>query len=225
MKLTQGEVNGSTKEMNRYLSKLRVTITGILVMLLFIVVFMATGYSWQTQAEKEQQQTSEKVKTVMNQFHCEDSQIHAAIMETFDPLLVAIIIGIESEYKPNAVSRAGCRGLMQLSPDKLEDWRDVTKNVRVGSAFLEEQLRRFGSIELAIAAYNAGPESVNKYQGIPPYQETIGYLKKTRDLSAVYYPDLFSKNNAKLAMARFPWRHHSDYTPLLSPDLKVPLPQ
>jgi hypothetical protein len=194
-------------------------------MLLFIVIFMATGYSWQTQAEKEQQLTMEKVKTVMGLFQCDDPQIHAAIMETFDPLLVAIIIGIESEYRPYAISKAGCRGLMQLSPDKLEDWRDVTKNIRVGSAFLQEQLRRFGSIELAIAAYNAGPESVNKYQGIPPYQETISYLKKTRDLSAAYYPDLFSKTNANLAMARFPWRHHSEYTRLLGPDLKVPSPQ
>lgn len=185
---------------------------------------MVPGYSWQTPAEEEQQLTVEKVTTVMNLFHCDDPQIHTAIMETFDPLLVAIIIGVESEYRPYVISRAGCRGLMQLSPDKLEDWRDVTKNIRVGAAFLQEQLLRFGSIELAIAAYNAGPESVKKYQGIPPYRETIGYLKKTRALSAIYYPDLFSKNNAKLAMIRFPWPHHSEYVQLFNPDRKVPMP-
>lgn len=176
-------------------------------MLLFIVIFMGTGYSWQTQAEKEQQLTPVRVKAIMSSFHCDDPQIYTAIMETFDPLLIAIIIGIESEYKPGAVSTAGCRGLMQLSPDKLEDWHDVTKNIRVGSAFLQEQLQCFGSIELAIAAYNAGPASVRKYQGIPPYRETICYLNKARNLSAAYYPDLFSKNKANLAMNRFPWRN------------------
>lgn len=207
MKLTHNEVNRSNNELNRYLSKLKVLFTGILVILLFIIIFMATGYSRQKQAEKEPQLTTVKVKAVMNLFHCDDPEIHTAIMDTFDPLLVAIIIGIESEYKPGAISPAGCRGLMQLSPDKLKDWRDVTKNILVGSAFLQEQLRRFGSVELAIAAYNAGPESVNKYRGIPPYRETICYLNKARDLSAIYYPDLFSKNNAQLAMARFPWDH------------------
>jgi hypothetical protein len=210
LKLTHDEVNRSVQEMNRYLSKLKVTITGILIMLLFSVVFMTTGYSWQTRAEKERQLITAKVQTVMERFHCDDPQIQAAIMETFDPLLVAIIIGIESGYRPDAISPAGCRGLMQLSPDKLDDWRDVTKNIHVGAAFLREQIRRFGSIEMAIAAYNAGPDSVNKYQGIPPYRETICYLKKTRDLSMVYYPDLFSKNKASLAMARFPWYKHLD---------------
>ena len=197
--------------------------TGILATLLFFLIFMASCYSWQTPGEKEQQFTRETVKIIMNRFSCNDPQIEAAIMETFDPLLVAIIIGIESEYRPGAVSRAGCRGLMQLSPDKLEDWRDVTKNIRVGSAFLQEQILRFGSIDLAIAAYNAGPESVKKHQGVPPYRETIGYLKKTRQLSAIYYPELFSKNYAKTASPRFDWPRHREYTQIFSPDWKTPL--
>jgi hypothetical protein len=210
LKLTHDEVNRSAKKMNQNILKLKGTITRILIVLLFIVIFMVTGYSRPTQAEKEQQLIPMRVKAIMSSFHCDDPQIHTAIMETFDPLLVAIIIGIESEYKPNAISPVGCRGLMQLSPDKLEDWRDVTKNIRVGSAFLHEQLRRFGSIELAIAAYNAGPATVKKYHGIPPYRETIRYLYKARKLSAVYYPDLFSRNKANLAMTHFPWHYCSE---------------
>jgi hypothetical protein len=221
----QAEVNRSTGEKNPYLSKYRVIFTGILGMLLFIAIFMATGYSWQSQTEKEWQFTEEKVKMIMSHYSCNDPQIRAAIMETFDPLLVAIIIGVESEYRTNSISRAGCRGLMQLSPDKLEDWRDVRQNIRVGASFLQDQIQRFGSMELAIAAYNAGPESVNKYQGIPPYRETIGYLKKTRELSAVYYPEMFSKKNIKLAMAKNSWPHQPEFAELFSPNQKAPLPQ
>lgn len=197
--------------------------TGILAIFLFFVFSMSTGYSWQTRAEKEHHLTLEKVSAVMDHFYCNDPQIQAAIMETFDPIFVAIIIGIESEYRANAISRAGCRGLMQLSPDKLEDWRDVKKNIRVGAAFLEEQIQRFGSIELAIAAYNAGPESVKKHRGVPPYRETIGYLKKTRRLSAVYYPELFSKNYAKPAMPQFNPPHHPEYAQIFNPNWRAPL--
>lgn len=221
--MTHGEVNRSIKEKNPNLSKLKVTMTGILIMLLFFA-FMTTGYSWQTQTEKEQHMTLEKVTTIMNHFSCNDPQIRTAIMDTFDPLLVAIIIGIESEYRPNAISRAGCRGLMQLSPDKLKDWRDVNKNIRVGASFLQEQILRFESLELGIAAYNAGPESVRKYRGVPPYRETIGYLKKVRRLSAVYYPELFTKKYAKTALTRISWPHHPEYAQIFSPARKVSLP-
>ncbi len=122
----------------------------------------------------------------MKRYHCEDQEIYEAIMNTFDPVLVAVVIAIESEFKVNAVSRAGCRGLMQLSPDKLDDWQNIHKNIQIGAAYLEAQLQRFGDLELAFAAYNAGPEAVAKYQGVPPYRETINYIKKAKQLIIAY---------------------------------------
>jgi soluble lytic murein transglycosylase-like protein len=125
-----------------------------------------------------------KVTQIMNIFRCADPEIHAAIMETFDPVLVAIVVGIESNYQVDAVSPAGCRGLMQLSPGKLQDWTDVRQNIAIGARYLQRQIERFGSVELAIAAYNAGPESVILHQGIPPYRETRAFIAKARILSS-----------------------------------------
>ncbi len=138
------------------------------------------------QATLEKKAIADTVTTIMNNYNCDNQEIREAILETFDPVLIAIVIGIESEYHVNAISRAGCRGLMQLSPDKLEDWKDIHKNIQTGARYLEEQIKRFGDLELAIAAYNAGPEAVNKYKGIPPFRETIQYVKKAKLLSANY---------------------------------------
>jgi hypothetical protein len=135
---------------------------------------------------KENQAVSDKVTIVMRMFNCNNPEIHAAIMDTFDPVLIAIVVGVESEYRVDAISPTGCRGLMQLSPDKLNDWRNIRRNIQVGSSYLEEQLNRFGSLELAIAAYNAGPESVTKYKGIPPYRETKAYVQKAKLLSLAF---------------------------------------
>jgi soluble lytic murein transglycosylase-like protein len=131
----------------------------------------------------QQAENAYKVTQIMTIFRCADPEIHAAIMETFNPVLVAIVIGIESNYKVDAVSPAGCRGLMQLSPGKLQDWTDVRQNITVGARYLQKQIERFGSVELAIAAYNAGPESVILHQGVPPYRETQAFIAKARILS------------------------------------------
>ena len=124
--------------------------------------------------------TAAKVSMVMSFFNNHDPQIHAAIMSTFDPVLVAIVIGIESEYHADAVSPRGCRGLMQLTPNKLADWRDKQKNIQVGAYYLQNLLTRFGSTELAVAAFNAGPDAVVRYRGVPPFRETRQYVQKTK---------------------------------------------
>ncbi len=133
----------------------------------------------QRQAQ-ESQFVAAKVSLVMNYFNCQDPEIHTAIMKTFDPVLVAIVVGIESDYKVNAVSPRGCRGLMQLSPGKLDDWRNKTRNIQIGAAYLQSLLKRFDNTELAIAAYNAGPDAVIRYGGAPPFRETQRYLEKAR---------------------------------------------
>ncbi len=97
--------------------------------------------------------------------------------------LIAAVIRTESDFQANALSPKGARGAMQIMPDTqkelgLEDPYDAEANVMAGSAYLRRQLDRFGSLELALAAYNAGPANVIKYGGIPPFPETREYLKQ-----------------------------------------------
>lgn len=87
----------------------------------------------------------------------------------------------ESGWKVNAESKAGALGLAQLMPDTARrlgvDPMDPRQNLEGGARYLKRQYDRFGSWRLALAAYNAGPEAVVKYDGIPPYRETQGYVK------------------------------------------------
>ncbi|MEP0772913.1 MAG: lytic transglycosylase domain-containing protein [Acidobacteriota bacterium] len=99
------------------------------------------------------------------------------------PWLVAAVVEAESRYDPRAVSRVGARGLMQLMPSVwipagLANPHDVKANLRVGSAYLKRLHQRFGELPLALAAYNAGPTTVERYGGIPPYRETRSYLQR-----------------------------------------------
>ena len=159
---------------------------GITFLLAVTITYLTNEISRLNRTNREKQAVSNKVTLVMNLYHCDDPKIHTAILKTFDPVLIAIVIGLESEYRVDAVSPAGCRGLMQLTPDKLTDWRNIDKNIKTGAAYLETQLNRFGSLELAMAAYNAGPESVSRYQGVPPFPETREYVKKAKLLSLAF---------------------------------------
>lgn len=97
--------------------------------------------------------------------------------------LIAAVIRTESAFQAGAVSPKGARGAMQIMPDTqkelgLTDPYDPEANVMAGSAYLRRQLDRFGTVELALAAYNAGPANVEKYGGVPPFPETIEYLRQ-----------------------------------------------
>ena len=97
--------------------------------------------------------------------------------------LIAAVIRTESAFQANAVSPRGARGAMQIMPDTqkelgLTDPYDPEANIMAGSAYLRRQLDRFGTLELALAAYNAGPGNVEKYGGVPPFPETIEYLRQ-----------------------------------------------
>lgn len=101
------------------------------------------------------------------------------------PRLLEAVALAESGGDQGAVSRAGAIGVMQLMPGTarglgVNPW-DLEQNVLGGSLYLKRQLDRYGSIPLALAAYNAGPRAVEKYNGIPPYKETHQYI--TRVLS------------------------------------------
>jgi hypothetical protein len=100
-----------------------------------------------------------------------------------DPWLVASVVQAESAFDTRAVSRAGAAGLMQLMPSAAADHRvrdvfDPEENLRGGTEHLRLMLDRFESIPLALAAYNAGASTVERYEGIPPYKETRDYVRR-----------------------------------------------
>ena len=108
----------------------------------------------------------------------------AGTEHNLDVDLLASVVKAESDGNARAVSRAGAQGLMQLMPGTAADLgvRDSfqpEQNVRGGSAYLDYLLTRYhDNLALALAAYNAGPEAVNKYHGIPPYRETRAYVAR-----------------------------------------------
>lgn len=101
-----------------------------------------------------------------------------------DADLLASVVKAESDGNPRAVSRAGARGLMQLMPGTastlgVQDSYKPEENVRGGSTYLDSLLVRYhDNLALALAAYNAGPEAVDRYHGIPPYHETRTYVAR-----------------------------------------------
>ncbi len=101
-----------------------------------------------------------------------------------DPLLIMAMIKAESDFDPLAVSRAGARGLMQLMPQTaremgVRDSFDPSDNVKGGIRYFGAMRKRFrGNLKLSLAAYNAGPESVARFGGVPPYKETRTYIRR-----------------------------------------------
>ncbi|NLC70658.1 MAG: lytic transglycosylase domain-containing protein [Desulfuromonadaceae bacterium] len=101
--------------------------------------------------------------------------------------LVNAVIKVESDYDASAVSSKGAQGLMQLMAETARDMDvadpfDMEDNIRGGSRYLRLMLDLFeGNVDLALAAYNAGPSAVQRYGGIPPYNETLRYVEKVKE--------------------------------------------
>jgi soluble lytic murein transglycosylase-like protein len=108
----------------------------------------------------------------------------AGTLHNIDADLLASVVAAESGGNARAVSRAGARGLMQLMPGTatvlgVKDSFAPEENIGGGTAYLDALLTRYGdNMALALAAYNAGPEAVDRYHGIPPYAETRMYVAR-----------------------------------------------
>lgn len=109
--------------------------------------------------------------------------------------LLKALIKTESDFNPWAVSSAGARGLMQLMPENIKTLKiknpfDPRENIMGGTRFLKQLINRFnGKLPLALAAYNAGPGVVEKYQRVPPFQETENFVEQV-----MKYYSLFNKS-------------------------------
>lgn len=113
-----------------------------------------------------------------------DIIIEAAKHFDVDAALVSAVIKAESDYDPRTVSHKGARGLMQLMPATAKRFGvtnsfDPSENIYAGTRYLRWLLRTFdGNADLAVAAYNAGEGNVWKYNGVPPFRETVTYINR-----------------------------------------------
>lgn len=116
----------------------------------------------------------------------------AARQHGVDEAIVRAIIHAESAFNPNALSRVGAQGLMQLMPATARRFGvsnsfDATQNIGGGVQYLAWLLKRFnGNLTLAAAGYNAGEGAVDKYKGVPPYSETRRYVQRVAMLAERY---------------------------------------
>jgi soluble lytic murein transglycosylase-like protein len=127
--------------------------------------------------------------------------VKAAGRYKVDPALVKAIIMVESSYNPNAVSRKGAKGLMQLMPRTaaslgVEDIFNPEHNIDAGVRYFSTLLNQFnGDTRLALAAYNAGSRKVRKYDGIPPFKATQLYVKKVFEYYNYYKEKMIPATN------------------------------
>lgn len=135
----------------------------------------------------------ESAKREMTAEELISNSIHAAAAKYDVPAgLIRSVIRAESNFQPDAVSRAGAQGLMQLMPATarelgVEDAFDIEQNIDGGARYLRRMMDMFnGNLKQALAAYNAGPGTVMRYNGNVPYRETRNYVEKVLAFSKQY---------------------------------------
>ena len=127
-----------------------------------------------------------------------------------DPRFIHAVIWQESKYKMQARSHAGAQGLMQLMPATARrfgcnDAYDVESNIDAGTKYLRFLLKRFdGNVTLALAGYNAGEGSVDKYNGVPPFNETQNYVRIITGRYGKNFHPLLSPEQARVEFRLLP---------------------
>jgi soluble lytic murein transglycosylase-like protein len=122
--------------------------------------------------------------TTLTKVEMQEMLAHAGDAHNIDADLLASVVRAESGGQVKAVSRTGAKGLMQLMPGTatemgVADAFRPEQNIAGGTAYLDALLTRYhDNVALALAAYNAGPEAVDKYHGVPPYRETRAYVAR-----------------------------------------------
>lgn len=127
----------------------------------------------------------------------------AAERHRVDELLLVAMVEAESSFRADAISPVGALGLMQVMPTTAEDFGvgdplNPSANIDLGARYLSRLLNRFGGdLELALAAYNAGPGNVMRYDGMPPFRETRAYVGRVLSRYVVHHQQAWRESQAE----------------------------
>lgn len=186
-RLVQGQVYSYVKDgVRHYTSRPPKGVAGATAMRTIRYSFMETCFACAAQP-------GVNFKTLRLNPNAYDAEIRAAArLHGVEEAIVRAIIHAESSFNPNALSRVGAQGLMQLMPATARRFGvsnafDPTQNISGGVQYLSWLLKRYnGDLTLAAAGYNAGEGAVDRYKGVPPYNETRRYVERVRLLAERY---------------------------------------
>ena len=136
-------------------------------------------------------------RTEGDRYRLESLIAHSAETFQLDRALIKAVIKVESDFDPQVISQRGAQGLMQLMPETavevgVNNPFDPSQSIYGGSMYLRKMLDSFNrNLDYALAAYNAGPNAVRKYGGIPPFEETRNYIKRVK-----HYFDFYRRNES-----------------------------